>query len=101
MSEHTKGPWHAASYSSKVGSPVVSASGRPIAQIVYFQLGEGFENHDRESAANGALIAAAPDLLEALKATRKQLHAMGVGVDVRHAITDMADMAIAKAEGRS
>ena len=43
---------------------------------------------------NIGLIAAAPDLLKALKALRATLHAAGYA-------TDHADKAIAKAEGRS
>lgn len=65
--KHTEGPWIAAPYSSVVGAPVVSASGRPVARVTYFNLGDGFENHDNESAANARLIAAAPELLEALR----------------------------------
>lgn len=64
--KHTPGPWIAAPYSSVVGAPVVAASGRPVASVTYFKVGEGFENHDRESKANGNLIAASPEMLEAL-----------------------------------
>lgn len=96
--KHTKGPWIAASYSSVVGAPVVAASGRPVASVTYFHLGEGFDNHERESTANGRLIAAAPDLLEALKgfiaAFPLPLHK-----GEREAI-EAAKTAIAKAEGQ-
>jgi hypothetical protein len=34
-------------------------------------LGEGFENHQRESEANARLIAAAPELLDALVYARR------------------------------
>lgn len=66
--KHTDGPWIAAPYSSMVGAPVVaSPNGRSIANVTYFGLGADFQNHDDESAANARLIAAAPDLLEALE----------------------------------
>jgi hypothetical protein len=68
--KHTPGPWMAAARpSSVVGLPVVAtANGRSIASVTFFSLGPDFANHDRESAANARLIAAAPALLEALKA---------------------------------
>jgi uncharacterized protein (DUF1501 family) len=67
--KHTQGPWIAAPYSSAVGAPVVAANGRSIAKITYYALAsEGFANHERESDANGRLIAAAPDMLAALQA---------------------------------
>jgi hypothetical protein len=51
-----------------VGAPIVaSPSGRSVAKITYFDLGSTFAKHDEESAANARLIAAAPELLEALK----------------------------------
>lgn len=61
---HTKGPWiAAASKSSVVGLPVVAQSGRSIANVTFFDLGEPFKRHNEESYANARLIAAAPDLL--------------------------------------
>jgi hypothetical protein len=69
--KHTQGPWIAASKaSSVVGLPVVAQSGRSIASVSYFNLGEGFANHERESLANSRLIAAAPDMLQALDDAR-------------------------------
>lgn len=53
----TGGTWIAAPYSSVVGAPIVAApTGRSIASVTYFALGEGFKKHDEESAANAALI---------------------------------------------
>ena len=58
---HTPGPWTAASaWSSVVGLPVVAQSGRSVASVTYFNLGEHFNNHHQESIANSRLIAAAP-----------------------------------------
>lgn len=69
-SAHTPGPWMAAQRpSSTAGLPIVStATGRSIAGVTFYSVGKGFEQHDRESAANALLIAAAPDLLAELKA---------------------------------
>lgn len=63
---HTPGPWLAASRaSSVVGLPVVAQSGRSIASVTYFGLGDDFQMHNDECLANARLIAAAPDLLAA------------------------------------
>ena len=64
---HTPGPWLAASKpSSVVGLPVVATrTGRSVASVSFFALGQQFSNHDAESQANAKLIAAAPDLFEA------------------------------------
>ncbi len=95
--KHTSGPWIAAPYSSVVGAPVVSASGRPIATVTYFKIGDGFENHDKESAANGRLIAAAPEMLAALRVV--------AGSDNWRCFVDeewdIVNDAISKAEGRT
>lgn len=68
--KHTPGPWLAASHPSSVsGLPIVARpSGRSIASVTFFHLGEAFASHDAESRANARLIAAAPTLLEALQA---------------------------------
>lgn len=104
--KYTKGPWIAAPYSSVVGAPVVSRMGRSIASVTYFKLGEHFQNHDSESEANGHLIAAAPELLEALKEARENLWNYWVpntprGMQRREELLRKYDAAIAKAEGRS
>jgi hypothetical protein len=90
---HTPGPWIAAPYSSVVGAPVVSASGRSVAKVTYFALGESFSNHDAESDANARLIAAAPEMLEALRMYERGEEATVLAATVR--------AAIAKAEGRA
>lgn len=67
----TKGPWMmAAKPSSVVGWPIVSQQGRSIANLNYVGFmgdGEGWKEFREESTANGSLIAAAPDLYEALE----------------------------------
>jgi len=96
MAGHTKGEWEVAWYSG-VGSDipyaaVISSPRRTIAQF----------NIDltarEECEANARLIAAAPDLLEALRAC----HAMLNGETDRQADDDTTEMvlaAIAKATG--
>ena len=67
-SKHTPGPWMAASKASSiVGLPVVAKTGRSIASVTFFNLGERFDHHEQESYANARLIAAAPGMLAALK----------------------------------
>jgi hypothetical protein len=66
---HTPGPWIAGTFSSVVGIPVVATPiGRAIAAVHCFP---GNAPHAREfnavAAANARLIAAAPDLLAALR----------------------------------
>ena len=111
VGKHTPGPWLAASrLLSIVGLPVVAtANGRSIASVAFFALGEAFANHNRESAANAALIAAAPDLLEALRRSRK-IHAyLAVPEDLTRTMARMLsekaieiiDAALLKAVGDS
>lgn len=97
---HTPGPWKCASAgSSIVGIPIQGAKGRVIGSLHFAALSQPVGDFDpkaynAEQLANARLIAAAPDLLEAL----------------RHCATDegpeqdwlvRARAAIAKAEGRS
>jgi len=108
----TKGPWMAAAKpSSVVGWPVVAQSGRSIASVTYFKLGDQFSNHDAESGANARLIAAAPEMYEALKemcATFKPFRMRPVGgegsaarLDQENqiAVYETAMAALAKTEG--
>lgn len=74
---HTPGPWVAAAGpSSIVGWPVVSRSGRSICRLTWLETNSPAEEvFKEETRANGHLIAAAPDLLEALKMARRELAA--------------------------
>lgn len=58
MSEHTPGPWHVRA-PTDVMHAVCRLSGSIIADV-------GYSNTLEENDANGRLISAAPDLLEAL-----------------------------------
>lgn len=92
---HTPGLWHAASYNNKAGdNDVCDEKGRLIAEVTNWE----------ETEANELLIAAAPEMLEAL---RYALHVIeGNGM---HRVTDrstgwpnlvsMVNAVIAKAEG--
>ncbi len=65
MSEYTKGPWVIVELAHK---NLVTAGGSTIAEVY----GEGiFPEVTPEVEANALLIAAAPDLLEALRAAEK------------------------------
>ena len=101
MSGHTPGPW------AVTPDSFVMAGSRPsigVARVI---------THAKEFVANARLIAAAPELLEALKAlvdSQSVLHeTTGVGVyaedcpgddTCRCAIVAQVNAAIAKAEGR-
>lgn len=97
-SKHTPGPWMMATRpSSIVGWPVVApyAMGRSVCNVT--------AGHD-ESAANARLIAAAPDLLAALKDARETIiqHVNSRGSEAEGSSADWVaeiDAAIARAEG--
>ena len=80
---HTPGPWHVAEpYSPEaidlgdsnwlLGETIASADGYALAAI---WLGHGYHLRNGEAEANARLIAAAPDLLDALEAYHEALHA--------------------------
>ncbi len=80
----TGGTWIAAPFSSIVGAPIVSSpSGRSVASVTYFDLGDGFRKHDEESAANAELVTflrnAVPDILGmAAEITRLRAHCKAI-----------------------
>lgn len=100
----TAGHWIASQkHSSKVGLPIVaSPHGRSIASVTFFGLGENFKNHDDESYANAHLIAAAPELYEALYRLVRDCEIAGLqeqaGFDCW---INMANKALAKARGEA
>lgn len=117
MSTHTPGPWwHDTGGKSDWGGMVRGADHKPVATTAMaarFDVGK--HEPPPEIAANARLIAAAPDLLDALKWAERQLFALvtdddGSGAIIRGTSTELAGFgagvgkmraAIAKAEGRS
>lgn len=101
-SKHTAGPWLYLDIGEVVRDDEVS----PLIATVNL---DGVSPEQAE--ADGRLIAAAPDLLEALKAARSQVLTLGgevVEVDgkiasdaIQAAVLAVIDAAIAKAEGRT
>lgn len=94
IEKHTPGPW------KMRRSGRISVAGFDICAIAALPVPGGFSLNG-EAFANAALIAAAPDLLEALRALRER-HQID---DPHHAhlcdFCKQADAAIAKAEGRT
>jgi hypothetical protein len=93
--KHTGGTWRAAAKpSSIVGWPIISApQGKSVANV---------HGTDEESAANARLIAAAPDLLEALKKLSFAAQTSGGTAGRDEALVaaiDHASAIIAKAQG--
>lgn len=113
MTEHTPGPWMmAAKASSIVGWPVVAprAEGRVVCSLNYADPaafagrmpGDGAFN--KESRANGLLIAAAPDLLRSAEEMLEAMVRYQMDVDdeppMRHReMMSRTRAAIAKARG--
>ena len=91
LAKMTPGTWIAAPYSGTVGAPIVaSPSGRPIAKVIYFNLGPEFAAHDRESAANAAGIVALVNAAPALLASAARVAELEAEVSrLRHTATDM------------
>jgi len=92
---HTQGPWHVGTGNGE-GS-IFAENGRTRLEIngttlyLIAQVGRGWD--EEEDEANARLIAAAPDMLDAL---RRLTHPMASDEDLQHALT-----VIAKAEGRA
>lgn len=96
--KHTPGPWSAEPMEDgcSVAYRINDASGYEVAVT-------SGRDSDGEEAANARLIAAAPDMLAALKEARDLLAGDLTGVEWKracHAFVAKADAAIAKAEGR-
>lgn len=88
MPQHTPGPWEVVEYEAEEGDFWKEIE--PDVACV---------RKGREAIANARLIAAAPDLLAALKALAKEV--FGCYGNAHQAQMDMARAAIAKAEGKS
>jgi hypothetical protein len=106
MSKHTPGPW-AYSHNSWEFSDVYGTDGKVVATC---QIDEDVTEETQEmletiKEANARLIAAAPDLLEALQACADWLDWLVVPPidpkDAHHAHLKLARAAIAKATGKT
>ena len=87
--KHTPGDWKVKeTYADKAGFSIQDQNGKSIASI-----NPNIRRDGEEKAANAHLIAAAPNLLEALKILEKNGHTQ--------ATWNRALKAIAKAEGRA
>lgn len=108
--KHTPGPWR--SFSATSAAIVIAAAQTSLATI-HKNLGNpALMDRDGEGEANAALIAASPELLEALKKLasdyeessgidRKEFEADSQFMGRHHAGYALALAAIAKAEGRA
>jgi hypothetical protein len=89
---HTPGPW------STGGHDIKAQYGNILVGCVFHMLQEG-GSQDKEAIANARLIAAAPDMLAALKMLREIDDAYGFDLDEPQ--RDQMHDAITKAEGLS
>lgn len=101
MSEHTPGPWAVNPALAQVDAFVLSPSQAPIP--VCQMLWPTDERSEAETEANARLVAAAPDILAALKEARKgcqlldDLCACGADDDYVRDLLSTIDSALAKA----
>src|SRR5688572_12981630 len=94
---HTPGPWMVASHPVNGRLPIVSqANGRSVGAVSWLgDMPEGFKGHEDECMANARLIAAAPELLDAL------IDILVTEPALKGGPYDRAMAAVAKAEGRT
>lgn len=89
---HTPGPWRVAEYNSEGGdNDVIDSSNRLIAEVNEW-------GNTTSTSPNAALIAAAPELLEALGVILTLMPEHG-NLPIEQAIIRKAHAAIAKAKG--
>jgi hypothetical protein len=87
---YTKGEWYIEKTYGSI--PEIRTKERRIAKPLYHMGSE-----DPEVEANSYLIAAAPDMYEALQAAKEYLYLSGVGMGIYNLVCD----ALNKAEGRA
>ena len=91
--KRTPGPWHTGGHGNTI---IYAADGWAVADVkVYHNRHNGYG----ETQANARLIAAAPDLLDALEAV-KAWDVSNLALDIPLEIRKQMQAAIAKAEGR-
>ena len=96
MSAHTPGPWHARNSPSEIWGEVRDAEGLWVARV-HQRYGDDSSNPECES--NTSLIAAAPEMLKALKALAGLCDCAAYELDATQCEHARARAAIAKAEG--
>jgi hypothetical protein len=110
MSTHTPAPWVLTISSGMVEKTEhtiaeIGTTGSYRGAVTRLQSAEHIDGIGKdELIANARLIAAAPDMLEALKALRDDVAKLKWGQPYpgrNHALMDHVDVAIAKAEGRT
>ena len=96
MTAHTPGPWRTN------GADVVSNNGSPVSKVILnYNRTIAFDTERAEAEANASLIAAAPDLLEALKDMTHGLPELleNIGYTDEEGMIEKARAAIKKANG--
>lgn len=103
--KHTPGPWHHQTAFGTIYSQATCVT-NAVASVLTKKNAGGSDVKDAEAVANGNLIAAAPDLLEALKTALSALQSASDSVawhaglaKQNDSATEAARAAIAKAEG--
>lgn len=97
MSKHTPAPWSI----DKTTLTAINSGEKHVAMVNFYNSPNGANSVvGEEHEANTHLIAAAPDLMEALKLLYAHLFGPTTSMP-RHEIDDLCVAAIAKAEGRS
>lgn len=96
MSKHTPGPWHVSPFGA--GFEIESATGVSVGQAHQTRPVRTADDHD-ERRANARLMAAAPELLEALKACAAVCAGEAVSKNGLVNALEKARDAIAKATG--
>ncbi len=104
MSKHTPGPWH---HTGREFNDVRDSDDELVAVALHLRVGQP-ERSVQEAEANARLIAAAPELLEALKTAMQQLETDAIFMSLSGANGDhqakaalIARAAIAKATGET
>lgn len=96
MNKHTPGPWHVVPYGDG-NQKVVCSDEAGNWRIAFMATSSGSREELAEIKANARLIAAAPELLEALKDLVTSVEALRVvGLDKE---IELARAALSKAEG--
>jgi len=106
MSTHTPGPWTLTTVPTQVGIchkigpfPDTRGNGKPMHACVYVD-GVYRAEHEPALLANARLIAAAPELLAALKRAASWIKSEAEGNDEMPLAFVIAESAIRKAEGK-